>query len=173
MYTTLFKGLVLSTLCTVLGASAALSATKASRVHGTLKGNVTFSPTNIAVGAYTVKVECKGALSHLGRSGVVWEGNLSLDGTLQPKPLAGLGWSLKSAQGSTLRGTIIWQAHSTNSPGNYTISGTLQTTDGTGRLQGATGQGRITGTINALTRKATLRVDGLLNTVRRQGRSQH
>lgn len=162
MQTILPKSIVLAAVALLLGASVTFAAPIAQRIHGTLKGDVTFSPTNIAGGTYTLKVNTIGALSHLGRSTVTWEGNLSLDANLQPTPLAGLGWSLKSAQGSTLSGTIQWEAHSTNSPGIYTITGTLQTTNGTGRLQGATGQGRLTGTINATTRKATLRVNGLL-----------
>jgi hypothetical protein len=165
-----FKALALFALVTLSGTASVLCAPKESRIHGTLKGTVTFAPTNIVAGVYMVKVEAAGALSHLGRSKAVWEGNVSLSTNLQATPLGGLGWKLTGAEGSTLQGTIQWQASSTNHPGIYSLTGTLQSTGGPGRDQNATGHGTITATLNARTHAATLQVNGLLSPIRRNGR---
>ena len=168
MYKRLFQGVVLSTAIIFLGAADATAAKKKPmRVKGSMKGTLTLSPTNITSGVYTLRVDAVGSLSHLGRATAVWEGDLSLDANLQPTPLTGLGWTLTSKNGGSLQGTLTWTATAvTNQPLVYSLSGTFQTTGGTGRLRGATGEGSVTGTINAATGKTTLHLDALVNNPR-------
>jgi hypothetical protein len=164
------QALALVLVVTFLGTTASQAAPKHHRVHGDFKGKVTFSPTNITSGSYTVKVEADGSLSGLGRCHVVWEGLVSLDANLQATAGPGLGWKFTQPNGSTLQGTIQWQASSsTNQPGIYLATGLLQSTQGTGKLEGATGQGTILAHINALKGKATLHLDGFVNLPRRKG----
>jgi hypothetical protein len=167
MFNKLFRFLTLSAVLAIV-ATANVSAApkaKAKRVKGSLAGNLTYSPTNIAAGVYSVTVQSVGTLSHLGRVKGVWQGDVALDANLSATPLTGLGWTLTNQVG-TLHGTILWQATNSASPLVYSVTGTFQTAGGTGRLQGANGQGTITGTINALTGKSTLHLDALVNGLR-------
>ena len=168
MYNRLFQVAVLSTAVVLLGATDLFAAKKKStRVKGTLKGTLTLSPTNITSGVYMIRVDTVGSLSHLGRSTAVWQGDASIDANLVPTPLTGLGWTLTNKNGGSMSGTLTWTATAvTNQPLVYSLTGTFQTTGGTGRLRGAVGQGSVTGTIDAGTGKATIHLNALVDTPR-------
>jgi hypothetical protein len=165
----LIRILVLAAVFMGLAADDALAAAKAKRVKGNLRGTATYSPTNVAAGVYTVTVQARGNLSHLGWARATWQGEISLDANLQPTALTGLGFTLTTPQG-TLSGPITWTATtSTNEPGVYSLSGTFQTAaGGTRKLQGATGHGTVTATINVLTGKTTIQIDALVTKLRRK-----
>ena len=168
MYNRLVQAIVLSTIVSLLGATDAFAAKKPTRVKGAMKGTLTLSPTNLTGGVYTLTVNTVGSLSHLGRSEGVWQGDVSVDATtLEPMPLTGLGWTLTTKQGGSLQGTLIWSATGvTNQPLVYSLTGTFAITGGTGRLRGATGQGSVTGTVDATTGKVRIHLDALVNTLR-------
>ena len=147
-----------------MACAEAAAAQTAKRVKGVLKGAVTYSPSEIAAGVYTVRVEAEGAVSRLGRSEAIWQGDVALDDNLQPTALSGFGWALASAQGGTLSGTITWEAtSSTTNPAVYSLTGTFQSTSGTGKLQGASASGSVKATIDALTGKTKIELDGLMS----------
>ena len=160
MHTPSFRALIAFTLVTLFGTGAVFSAPKPKKVKGTIDGTITFSPSVVAPGVYAIKVECAGALSTLGRTKAVWEGNASLDANLAATALAGLGWKLTAADGSTMQGTLVWQAQNNSLPGSYSVIGTLHLVSGTGRYQGATGSCAIVGTTNVVTGKVSFRLDG-------------
>ena len=59
-----------------------------------------------------------------------------------------------------MQGALQWQAQNELLPGIYTVTGPFLLATGTGRYQGATGTGTVLGTINVLTGKVTLRLEG-------------
>jgi len=167
MFNKLFRVLTLSAVLAIVATASVSAAPKAKARHvkGAFNGTLTYSPTNVAAGVYTVTVESVGTLSHLGRTKAVWQGTVSLDAAFNVTPLTGLGWTLTN-QAGTLQGTIVWQATNSTQALTYSVTGAFQTTGGTGKLRGATGQGTLTGTINALTGKANLHLDALVNGLR-------
>jgi hypothetical protein len=160
MHTPSFRVLITLTLVTLIGTAAIFSAPKPKKVKGTIDGTIMFSPSVVAPGVYAIKVECSGALSKLGRTKAVWEGDALLDANLAATPLAAMGWRLTAADGSTMQGTLEWQAQNNSIPGSYTVMGTLHLVSGTGRYQGATGSCALHGTTNVLTGKVSFRLDG-------------
>jgi hypothetical protein len=159
----LLRNVLLFSIVIFLGSTSLFAAPKAKRVKGMLRGTVTYSPTNIAAGVYTVTVDAVGTLSHLGRTTASWQGDISLDSSLQATPLTGLGFTITTPKG-VLRGPILWQAtNSTSNPTVYLLSGMFQSTSGTRHLQNATAQGSVTATIDVLTGKTTIHLNGLLN----------
>ena len=160
MRTPSFRALIAFTLVTLLGTAAVFSAPKPKKVKGTIDGTITFSPSVVAPGIYTIKVECAGALSNLGRTEAVWEGDALLDANLAATSLAAMGWRLTTANGSTMQGTLEWHAQNNSLPGSYTVMGTLHLVSGTGRYQGATGDCALVGTTNVVTGRVTFRLDG-------------
>lgn len=160
MRTPSFRALIAFTIVTLFGTAAVFSGPKPKKVKGTLDGTIMFSPSNVAPGVYSIKVECAGALSNLGRTRAVWEGDASLDAGLAATSLAALGWRLTTADRSTMQGTLEWQAQNGSLPGTYTVTGTLHLVAGTGRYQGATGTCTLVGTTNVVTGKVTFLLDG-------------
>jgi hypothetical protein len=154
------KVLSVMMLMTLFGTNALLSDPKPERISGNVNGSIAFAPDVIAPGVYAVSVTAEGALSHFGHTQLVWEGDLELNSELEPTPLAGLGWRLTIAQGSTIEGTLVWQAQTTLLPGVYMMTGTFQVGSGTDRYKGATGNGTIQGTVNVLTGSARIAVEG-------------
>jgi len=167
MHTTSLRTLIAFTLVTLFGTAAVFSAPKPKKIKGKIDGTFVFTPPNVAAGIYGIKVECTGALSFLGRTQVVWEGKASLDSGLAVTPLAGLGWRLTTAEGSTLEGPIVWQVQPESVPGvTYALVGLCQLSAGTGRYEGATGSGTARGTLNVVTGKCAFQFDGDLLTVK-------
>jgi len=162
MRTTSVKPLLVFTLITVFGTAAVLAPPNSKKVKGTINGTIVFTPPNVTSGIYTITVECEGTLPHLGRCRAVWEGNASLDAGLVATPLAGTGWRIEAADGSTMHGAIQWHPQNGSVPGVYTVTGPFQLVAGTGRFEDATGRGTISGTVNVLTRKASIQLDAEL-----------
>jgi len=164
MRTSSLRTLALFTIATLLAATPAFSAPPPKKVKGNIEGSTAFIPPNVAAGIYGIIVECTGNLSHLGKCRAVWEGDASVDATLAATPLAGRGWRITAADGSTMRGTLDWRALNQAGVGLYTVTGHFQLTAGTRRFQGATGTGALTGTVNVVTGKVTFRLEADLKT---------
>jgi hypothetical protein len=162
MRTTSVKALLVFTLITVFGAVVVLAPPNSKKVKGTINGTIVFTPPDVTAGIYAIRVECEGTLPHLGRCRAVWEGNASLDAGLVATPLTGTGWSIESADGSTMHGAVQWHPQNGSVPGVYTVTGPFQLVAGTGRFEDATGRGTISGTVNVLTRKASIQLDAEL-----------
>jgi hypothetical protein len=161
MKQTMLKNILVLAACALLGTSSGLAADKFVRVKGDLKGGVTYSPTNIAAGTYTVKVETEGGLSHLGRARAIWQGQILLDMNLNATPVPPASWTVTTAHGET-QGTVTWQAQSTGKPGTYGVIGIFQVNGGTGRFNSVTGNGILRGTVNPLRLKSKISVDAVL-----------
>ena len=162
MNTTSCRALFVFTLVTMFGAAAVFAPPNSKKVKGTIDGTIVFTPPNVTAGIYAIRVECEGTVSHLGRARAVWEGNASLDSGLVATPLTGLGWSITSADGSTMRGPLQWHPQNGDLPGIYTVTGAFELAAGTGRFQGATSSGTIRGIVNVLTGRVTIQLDGEL-----------
>jgi hypothetical protein len=153
-----FKYVLGLATCAVLGIHTGFAGEKFTRIQGSLKGSVAFSPTNITEGLYSVEVKTDGNLSHLGRSQAIWKGQILLDTNLNVTPMPPASWTITTAHGSST-GTLTWQARTTSKPGLYTVLGTFQVNGGTDGLMGATGAGVLQGTVDALKLKAKISLD--------------
>jgi hypothetical protein len=167
MNTSAFKALTAFTLVTLLAAAPVFATPKRQKVKGKVAGTIVFTPPTVAAGIHTIKVECIGALSSLGRTRVVWEGSAALDAALAGTPLPSAGWTLTTANGSTLKGAIEWQIQPESVLGSlYVLRGPCQLTTGTGRYLGATGSGVARGTLNVLTGECAFEFDGEVRPVK-------
>jgi hypothetical protein len=153
------RTLAVFTLVTLFAVAPAFAGPKAKKVKGHLTGGIVFTPPNVAAGIYGIRVDCTGQLSHLGKCQAVWEGDASVDAEFAATPLAGLGWRITAADGSTMRGDLDWQALNAIVPGIYTVIGHFQLSAGTGRFAGATGTGALRGTVNVLTGKSSFQLE--------------
>jgi hypothetical protein len=132
-------------------------------LDGSLTGTFTQTLVHVYPPITSVRATVTGPISHLGRSTVELSGLGTVDAGGNPIPIPGTAAAtITAADGDQIFTVFHWTAN-LSVPGIYALQGPFVVVGGTGRFEGATGDGAFGGQMNLVTGRAAGSMEGAIS----------